>query len=216
MTENLKVVLFTSRNKDNKDVPGFKQRSKTFLTTKDKDDKTLIDEFENWSEQGLYGETSRFYISVNSRDSDKINKAFVHYLLNNPQISPASYPQRVASVAAKKENASEFKWLFDFDEKKELIPEFISDIKNESNLFPELEKGKKVIAVPRLKKYGEHVNDHQLDIVESFDKLGYIIGITDVSQLEEALQRVKEFRPKKYIQNTGNIISIVQNFIDNN
>ena len=137
MTENLKVVLFTSRNKDNKDVPGFKQRSKTFLTTKDKDDKTLIDEFENWSEQGLSGETSRFYISVNSRDSDKINKAFIHYLLDNPQISPASYPQRVASVAAKKENASEFKWLFDFDEKKELIPEFISDIKNESNLTDE-------------------------------------------------------------------------------
>ena len=137
MTENLKVVLFTSRNKDNKDVPGFKQRSKTFLTTKDKDDKILMDEFENWSEQGLSGETSRFYISVNSRDSDKINKAFIHYLLNNPQISPASYPQRVASVAAKKENASEFKWLFDFDEKKELIPEFISDIKNESNLTDE-------------------------------------------------------------------------------
>ena len=58
-------------------------------------------------------------------------------MLNNPQISPASYPQRVASVAAKKENASEFKWLFDFDEKKELIPEFISDIKNESNLTDE-------------------------------------------------------------------------------
>ena len=47
MTENLKVVLFTSRNKDNKDLEHFKQRSKTFLTTKDKDDKTLIDEFEN-------------------------------------------------------------------------------------------------------------------------------------------------------------------------
>ena len=134
---DLYVYLIRSRNKDNKDVPGFKQRSKTFLTTKDKDDKTLIDEFENWSYQGLYGETSRFYISVNSRDSDKINKAFIHYLLNNPQISPASYPQRVASVAAKKENASEFKWLFDFDEKKELIPEFISDIKNESNLTDE-------------------------------------------------------------------------------
>ncbi|OKZ65749.1 MAG: hypothetical protein BHW02_03490 [Clostridium sp. 28_12] len=84
------------------------------------------------------------------------------------------------------------------------------------SIINSIEKGKKVIAVPRLKKYGEHVNDHQLDIVESFDKLGYIIGITDVSQLEEALQRVKEFRPKKYIQNTGNIISIIQNFIDNN
>ena len=84
------------------------------------------------------------------------------------------------------------------------------------SIIGSIEKGKKVIAVPRLKQYGEHVNDHQLDIVESFDKLGYIIGITDVSQLEEALQRVKVFEPKKYIQNTGNIIKIVENFIDNN
>ena len=84
------------------------------------------------------------------------------------------------------------------------------------SIIGSIEKGKKVIAVPRLKQYGEHVNDHQLDIVESFDKLGYIIGITDVSQLEKALKRVKEFEPKKYIQNTGKIISIVQDFIDNN
>lgn len=84
------------------------------------------------------------------------------------------------------------------------------------SIIGSIEIGKKVIAVPRLKQYGEHVNDHQLDIIESFDKLGYIIGITDVSQLEEALQRVKGFEPKKYIQNTGNIIKIVENFIDNN
>ena len=30
--------------------------------------------------------------------------------------------------------------------------------------------GKKVIAVPRLRKYGEHVNDHQIQIVETFSK----------------------------------------------
>lgn len=84
------------------------------------------------------------------------------------------------------------------------------------SIIGSIEKGKKVIAVPRLKQYGEHVNDHQLDIVESFDKLGYIIGIEDVSQLGEALQRVDKFKPKKYIQNTGNIIKIVEDFIDNN
>ena len=84
------------------------------------------------------------------------------------------------------------------------------------SIIGSIEKGKKVIAVPRLKQYGEHVNDHQLDIVESFDRLGYIIGITDVSQLEKALKRVKEFEPKKYIQNTGNIIKIVEAFINNN
>ncbi len=29
--------------------------------------------------------------------------------------------------------------------------------------------GKKIIAVPRLKKYKEHVNDHQLQIIENFN-----------------------------------------------
>ena len=84
------------------------------------------------------------------------------------------------------------------------------------SIIGSIEKDKKVIAVPRLKQYGEHVNDHQLDIVQSFDKLGYIIGITDVSQLGDALQQIETFEPKKYIQNTGKIITIVQDFIDNN
>ena len=84
------------------------------------------------------------------------------------------------------------------------------------SIISSIEKDKKVIAIPRLKQYGEHVNDHQLDIVQSFDKLGYIIGVTDVSQLGDALQQIETFEPKKYIQNTGNIISIVQDFIDNN
>ena len=84
------------------------------------------------------------------------------------------------------------------------------------SIISSIEKDKKVIAVPRLKQYGEHVNVHQLDIVQSFDKLGYIIGITDISQLGDALQQIETFEPKKYIQNTGKIISIVQDFIDNN
>lgn len=101
-------------------------------------------------------------------------------------------------------------------EKMEQQADYIITHGGVGSIINSIEKGKKVIAVPRLKQYGEHVNDHQLDIVESFDKLGYIIGIADVSQLEEALQKIKEFKPKKYIQNTGNIINIVQNFIDNN
>ena len=33
-----------------------------------------------------------------------------------------------------------------------------------------LKKNKKVIVVPRLKKYNEHIDDHQLEIVEEFKK----------------------------------------------
>ena len=37
-----------------------------------------------------------------------------------------------------------------------------------------VKKGKKVIAVPRLAKYGEHVDDHQLQLIEQFDDLNLI------------------------------------------
>lgn len=84
------------------------------------------------------------------------------------------------------------------------------------SIITAIEKNKKVIAVPRLKKYKEHVNDHQIDIIKSFDDLGYIIGIDNVEKLEDALKIVSDFIPKEYIKNTGNILNIVSEFIDNN
>lgn len=84
------------------------------------------------------------------------------------------------------------------------------------SIISSIEQGKKVIAVPRLKKYGEHVNDHQIDIVKSFDESEYIIGIDDISKLSETLKKIKSFKPKEYIKNTGNILKIVENFIESN
>lgn len=79
-----------------------------------------------------------------------------------------------------------------------------------------LKLGKKVIAVPRLKKYDEHVNDHQLQFVQTFNEQGFIKGITSVDELEGAIKEIKSFEPKKFISNTNNVIKIVENFIDNN
>lgn len=84
------------------------------------------------------------------------------------------------------------------------------------SIVTSIEKNKKVIAVPRLKKYKEHVNDHQLDIIKSFSNSEYIIGINNVEELGEALKKVEQFEPKTYIKNTGNILKIVEDFIDNN
>ena len=56
------------------------------------------------------------------------------------------------------------------------------------SIVSSIKKGKKVIAVPRLHKYEEHVNDHQKDIVELFNKKKYIIGINDVNELEQAIK----------------------------
>lgn len=78
-----------------------------------------------------------------------------------------------------------------------------------------LENEKKVIAVPRLKKYGEHVNNHQKDLKTEFNKNGWIIGINDVSELENAIKKSKTFIPKKYENKKENkVINIVKTYID--
>ena len=77
-----------------------------------------------------------------------------------------------------------------------------------------LKKEKKVIAIPRLHEYHEHVNNHQKEIVETFNKKGYIIGIQDVKELEEALNKAKNFEPKKYYSNNKKMLKIIEDFID--
>ncbi len=84
------------------------------------------------------------------------------------------------------------------------------------SIITAITKGKKVIAVPRLRKYNEHVNDHQIEIIDSFNEKGYIIGIHSVEELGKALEEAVNFNPQKYIRNTGNILKLVEDFIDKN
>ena len=86
------------------------------------------------------------------------------------------------------------------------------------SIVSSIKKGKKVIAVPRLHIYHEHVNDHQKQIVESFDKKGYIIGIQRIDELENAIIRVQNFEPKKYEEKekrNQKILKIIEDFIEN-
>lgn len=82
------------------------------------------------------------------------------------------------------------------------------------SIINSIKLGKKVIAVPRLSKYNEHVNDHQIQIVEKFNKRKYIVGITDISNLPKAIEAINEFNPKKYKSNTNNIINIINDYIN--
>ncbi len=83
------------------------------------------------------------------------------------------------------------------------------------SIITSLEKKKKVIAVPRLHEYGEHVNNHQIEIVEKFNKSGNIIGLQSVEELEGAIKKVQEFEPNPYKENNQKLLKIVENFIDN-
>ena len=83
------------------------------------------------------------------------------------------------------------------------------------SIISSIEKGKKVIAVPRMHEYGEHVNNHQKEIVKDFNDKGYIIGIEKVEDLKQAIIKSKDFEPKKYQPNNDKMLKIIENFIDN-
>ena len=78
-----------------------------------------------------------------------------------------------------------------------------------------LKNNKKVIAIPRLKKYNEHTNDHQIQIVNNFSRSGYILGLFDIYKLDKLIIKSKNFIPKKYTSNTKNMLKLVEELILN-
>ena len=79
-----------------------------------------------------------------------------------------------------------------------------------------LKNNKKVIACARLAKYNEHVNDHQLQIIEKFANAGYLLPLNNMDEFPKVLKEIKKFKPVKYVSNTKKMISIITNYINNN
>lgn len=82
------------------------------------------------------------------------------------------------------------------------------------SIITSLKLRKKVIAVPRKHEYGEHVNNHQEEIVTMFNQKGYIIGINDVKELRQAIKKAKDFIPEEYKPNNEKMLKIIENFIE--
>jgi len=78
-----------------------------------------------------------------------------------------------------------------------------------------VKQGKKVIAIPRLKCYGEHVDNHQIEIVEQFSNMNLISKADNVSDICEIIKRIDNKEFNSYFSNTQNIIKSIENFIDN-
>ena len=59
------------------------------------------------------------------------------------------------------------------------------------SIMKALNAGKKVIAVTRLEKYGEHINDHQIQNNEAFASNGYVLmADLELSNLGECFQKI--------------------------
>ena len=76
-----------------------------------------------------------------------------------------------------------------------------------------LKKGKKVIAVPRLAKYGEHVDDHQLQLIAQFKELNLICECSDCGDLWKLVPQTMTTVFASYESNTAAIIESIEQFV---
>ena len=82
------------------------------------------------------------------------------------------------------------------------------------SIFNALKKQKKIIACPRLSKYGEHVDNHQEEIVDIFSDEKYILKLDENSDIKKIINESKKFEPRKYKSNTKNFIKKLEKLIE--
>ena len=76
-----------------------------------------------------------------------------------------------------------------------------------------IKKGKKVIAVARRAKYGEHVDDHQTQLVQQLRKLNIICECQVCDDIWKAIEAVKIKEYKSYQSHTDEMIKSIEKFI---
>jgi UDP-N-acetylglucosamine transferase subunit ALG13 len=76
-----------------------------------------------------------------------------------------------------------------------------------------VKKRKKVIAVPRLAKYGEHVDDHQLQLLKEFESMGIIEACYNLEKLGQIIKVSKSKIYPIYKSNTSVIIDDIDQYI---
>lgn len=72
---------------------------------------------------------------------------------------------------------------------------------------------KKTIVVPRLAKFNEHVDDHQLEITTAFYEKGIIEVCQNVSFLDKIIEKTEKSSYSMYVNSNSKLLDDVKRFI---
>lgn len=77
-----------------------------------------------------------------------------------------------------------------------------------------LDNHKPMLVMPRLKKYGEVVNDHQLAIAKKFEELGHVLVAYTEDKIPEKIKQLKSFVPRPRKVQTKAVIDRINKFLN--
>lgn len=68
-----------------------------------------------------------------------------------------------------------------------------------------LQRGKPLLVLPRLSRFGETRNDHQIPTARHFAEAGYVLAANDEGELPQRLTELESFRPRGTIGGSASV-----------
>ncbi len=84
------------------------------------------------------------------------------------------------------------------------------------SIFTALSLHKKILAAARRMDLGEHVNDHQTQLLEAFEKEEYLIYMRDLEDISPYLEQALTFEPRPYASERDSMVNLIESWIDKN
>jgi UDP-N-acetylglucosamine transferase subunit ALG13 len=80
------------------------------------------------------------------------------------------------------------------------------------SIIDALSQKKPLVIVPRLKAFGEHTNDHQLDLAKAMEREGKAIAVLDMKRLGSAIKKAASFKPKQS-EGSARMVAAINSFL---
>lgn len=77
-----------------------------------------------------------------------------------------------------------------------------------------MKRNKPLIIVPRLKKYGEHVDNHQVEIAELMKQKFDVVVVEDLAKLEESIIEARHHEYGQWVSHNAELVSAIKGLID--
>jgi len=138
-----------------------------------------------------------------------VDQAFDGRLINEEifaQIGETSYkPLNFESVVSLEKNV--------FDKRLKEASSVISHA-GMGTITMALKNHKPLLVMPRLKRYREHVNDHQVATARKFEELGHILAVYDAKDLPNGIRKLKNFVPRERKSNPEAVADRIHRFLN--
>ena len=81
------------------------------------------------------------------------------------------------------------------------------------SIITALKYEKPLVVVPRLKRFGEHTNDHQIDLAKALAERHKVLAVFDLKELPKAIEKAKHFKPETE-SDRAKLIARIRKFLE--